>query len=288
MTTASDAGTLIAWAAARLADAGIEAPRGEAYRLLAHASGAGVDAARLRERQTAIPPGVRAAFEDCVARRALREPSAFITGAQGFWTLDLAVSDATLIPRADSECLIESLLRLRPDRHGRLRLLDLGTGTGCLLLAALSEYPASEGVGIDLSERACRLAAANALRHGLAARARFVCACWSDALDPGARFDVVLGNPPYIAADSIVALMPEVARFEPRRALDGGVDGLAAYRMILPRLSGLLAADGVAVLELGAGQRQAVQEMAEAAALAFVSVQPDLNGVERALALRAR
>ncbi len=288
MTSASDAGALIAWAADRLAGAGIEAPKREAYRLLAHASGVAPRDARLRERQTAIAPGVRAVFEGCVERRVLREPLAFITGWQGFWTLDLAVSDATLIPRADSEALIEALLSLYPDRTRRLRILDLGTGTGCLLLAALSEYPHSDGVGIDRSERACRLAAANARRNALAARARFLCAHWSDALRPGARFDVVLSNPPYIQAESIATLMPEVARFEPRAALDGGADGLAAYRAILPRLPGLLTAGGTAILELGAGQAPAVRELAEASGLAFVSVHPDLSCIERALALRPR
>jgi release factor glutamine methyltransferase len=197
------------------------------------------------------------------------------------------VSDATLVPRADSETLIECLLALRPDRDAALRSLDLGTGTGCLLLAALSEYPRAWGVGIDLSPQACDLAAANAGANGLAARSAFLCGSWTDALSPGtARFDLVLSNPPYIPSADIAGLMPEVARFEPRRALDGGRDGLDAYRIILSRLPTLLAPDGIAILELGAGQLDPVRAIVDEEKLAFISARADLGGVARAVALR--
>ena len=284
--TACDAGALIDWAAGQLGGAGIETPRREAYLLLAHASGMHAGAAGLRDRAATIADDAVASFKSSVALRAGRMPLAYITGRQGFWTLDLAVSAATLIPRADSEALIECLRHLRPDRTQALRMLDLGTGTGCLLLAALSEYPNGTGVGIDLSPAACALAASNSRRNALAGRARFLCANWNDALGRRVRFDLVLSNPPYVRADALGALMPEVSRFEPPAALDGGEDGLAAYRAILPRLGDLLAPGAVSILELGAGQSCAVRALAGASGLVPVRVQPDLGGLDRAMALR--
>ncbi len=280
-------GELISWAERQLADAGLTSPRREALRLLGHALGVEAGAMRLRDRGGRVAPPAQAAFRAAVGRRAAREPFARITGRQGFWTLELGVSDATLIPRGDSESLIESLLALRPDRGLGLRMLDLGTGTGCLLLAALSEYPQAWGVGVDREAGACSLAAANAMAAGLRSRSAFLCGCWDEALSPVALgFDLVLSNPPYIRTRDIPGLMPEVSRFEPRPALDGGADGLDAYRVILSRLGGLLAADGLAIIELGAGQIEPVRMIARAAGLATVSVRADLGGVPRALALR--
>ena len=286
-------GTLIAWARQRLGDRAVAEPRREARLLLAHVLGEAPGAWVLRDCRIAVQSADAAVFRSLVERRAQREPLARITGSQGFWTLDLAVSDASLIPRADSECLIESLLALRCDRFRALRLLDLGTGTGCLLLAALSEYPQGWGLGIDLSEAACRLAASNARAAGLQARSAFLCASWSDpllrlggCLGPG--FDVVLSNPPYIPAGDIAGLMPEVSRFEPRLALDGGADGLQAYRSIFARLGGLLAGQGIAIVEVGAGQIGEIPGLAAQAGLAMVSVHADLGGVPRAAVLRQR
>ncbi len=280
-------GTLIEEAARHLRAAGIETPRREAAILLAH--GLGLDAAsmRLRDRHRTVGASDRAKFHDLVARRATRAPLAHVTGTQGFWTLDLAVSDATLIPRADSEVLIDSLLALRPGRAAALRMLDLGTGTGCLLLAALSEYPRAWGIGVDRSPRACALAAANARTNGLDGRSAFLCGCWSEALVPDARrFDLVLSNPPYVRSADIVGLMPEVARFEPALALDGGADGLDAYRTILSGAAGLLADDGLAIVEIGVGQLDQVGAIAAESKLVLVSARSDLGGAPRAIVLR--
>jgi len=277
---AFDPQNLLAAAQRRLARAGIDQPRREARLLLAHATGA----ASPWLAGDAPGGGALARFEAALARREAREPLALITGRQGFWTLDLSVSADTLIPRADSETLIESLLEHRPDRAPPLRLLDLGTGTGCLLLAALSEYPQGWGLGIDRSEAACRLAAGNARDNGLAARSAFCCSDWDAALGAGGAFDVVLSNPPYIAAGEIDALMPEVARFEPRSALDGGDDGLDAYRLLAARLPGLLRRGGLALLELGRGQQEAVRAAGEAAGLDWLGARHDLSGIPRAAA----
>jgi release factor glutamine methyltransferase len=183
----------------------------------------------------------------------------------GFWTLDLEVSPATLIPRADSETLVEAALDACPDKGAALRVLDLGTGTGALLLAVLSELPAASGVGVDLKPEAAALAARNAARLGLVGRARFLAGDWAAALSR--RFDLILCNPPYIESAAITGLMPEVARHEPASALDGGADGLDAYRRIIADLPRLLAPRGVAVLELGQGQQAAVEALAKQPAL---------------------
>lgn len=275
---------LIAHGQRLLQSAGIEDPRRESRRLLAHALG--VDAAGLLDRDH-VDAGGREIFGGLVRRRMAHEPFAYITGRQSFWTLDLAVSGQTLIPRADSETVIEALLALRPDRGRDLRILDLGTGTGCLLLAALSEYAQATGLGVDLSEAACRVAVANARHNHLAARTMMLCGRWGDALGPrsGCRFDVVLSNPPYIRHDDVAGLMPEVARHEPHLALDGGPDGLDAYRAILPGLGHLLAPGGVVLLEVGRGQDQALAGLAAAVGLRLIGTRCDLGGIVRVVCL---
>jgi release factor glutamine methyltransferase len=224
-----------------------------------------------------------ASVQPLLGRRLAHEPLALILGRREFWSLDFAVSPATLIPRPESETLIEASAAAFASRPPPRRLLDLGTGTGCLLLAALSEFPAAFGVGVDLAPEAAALAASNAAALGMAERACFMCGDWADPLD--ARFDLVLCNPPYVTTSEIDGLMPEVRRYEPRRALDGGPDGLAAYRHLLPCLSRLLDSGGVAVLELGAGQAVAVTNLARQAGFGS-TVRPDLAGIPRAIVLR--
>jgi release factor glutamine methyltransferase len=216
-------------------------------------------------------------------RRIAREPLALIVGHREFWSLDFAVSRDTLVPRPESETLIEAALVAFAGRPPPAAVLDLGTGTGCLLLAALSEFPSAFGIGVDRSPAAAALAARNAAALGLANRAALVCGDWARALD--ARFDLVLCNPPYIATSEVVSLMPDVAHFEPRSALDGGLDGLAAYRSLCPDFARLLSSDGIAVLELGAGQACAVSALAGASGLAG-ELRHDLAGIARAIVLR--
>jgi release factor glutamine methyltransferase len=223
-----------------------------------------------------------AGFAALIARRAAREPLAYLLGTAYFRGLELAVSPATLIPRADSETLIEAALVARSDRESVHGVLDLGTGTGCLLLAALVEYPGAWGVGIDLVPSACRLAAGNAARTGLAGRCAIVCADWTAPL--AGAFDLILANPPYIEGAAIAGLMPEVAQHEPASALDGGTDGLDAYRVLLGSLAPLLAPGGVAIFELGAGQAKAVGALARSTGWA-ISFRRDTAGHARALIL---
>ncbi|MCZ8150584.1 MAG: peptide chain release factor N(5)-glutamine methyltransferase [Roseomonas sp.] len=277
-------GAFLCQAGQVLRAASIESPRLEARLLLGHAMGASPEAL-LRDPGAPVPPDAASRFRASLAARLDAVPVAHIIGTQGFWTLDLAVSPATLIPRPDSESLVEAALDAFPEAGAKLRVLDLGTGTGCLLLAVLAERPLAFGVGVDLVPGAAALAAGNAARNGLADRAAFLAGDWAASLS--GRFDLVLSNPPYIESAAIAGLMPEVARHEPRSALDGGTDGLAAYRHLAAILPGLLAPGGAAVLELGAGQRQAVEALARGAGLVPSACRTDLGGVERALVLRA-
>ncbi len=224
-----------------------------------------------------------ARFQPLLARREAHEPLALIVGHREFWSLDFVVSSATLIPRADSETLVEAALAAFAGRPPPRRVLDLGTGTGCLLLAVLSEFPAAFGIGVDRVPAAAALAARNAAALHLADRTGFLCGDWADALD--ARFDLVLCNPPYIATAEIGRLMPEVADFEPLSALDGGADGFAAWRRLLPALPRLIGESGVAVMELGAGQAPMAADLARRAGLAGTAV-ADLGGIPRALVMR--
>jgi len=263
----------LAQIARQLAAAGIEEARREARILLAAAEG--VSAAGL----LALDEVDEAKFTPLLRRREAREPMAYILGHREFWGLDFAVSPATLIPRPDSETLIEAVLGAGISPR---TMLDLGTGTGCLLLATLHEFPQAFGVGVDRSWQAATLARANAAALGMEGRAAFLAGDWAEAL--AQKFDLVLSNPPYIEAADIAGLMPEVARYEPLSALEGGADGLEAYRAIIAALPRLLAPNGLAVLELGAGQAISVGSMASAAGFSCAT-RRSLDGIERAAVL---
>jgi release factor glutamine methyltransferase len=266
-------------AAARLRQVGIDNPRLDARLLLAHALGT-TPSELLRDPDRAVDVP---AFQALVDRRASREPLALIVGRREFWSLEFVVSPATLIPRPDTETLIEAALTEFSDREPPRRVLDLGTGTGCLLLAAMSEFPAAFGVGVDRSLAAASLAARNAAMLGMRERTTFLCADWTAALD--GRFDLILCNPPYIPTSELDGLMPDVVRYEPRTALDGGTDGCSAHRHLIPELMRLLVPDGAAMLEIGAGQSPIVSELARDAGFACHSCH-DLSGIVRALVLK--
>jgi release factor glutamine methyltransferase len=267
----------IALAADRLRAAGIEQPRRETRLLLAHALG--VDQATIigyPER----PVADRDSFLDLVERRARGAPMAQILGRREFWSLNFRVTPDTLDPRPDSETVVEAALAALADRRGQaISVLDLGTGTGCLLLAVLSELPLAEGIGLDLSPAAAMVAQGNARGLGLGGRARFLVGDWSAALKGG--FDLVLANPPYVPRAEIAQLQREVAQFEPRLALDGGEDGLDAYRRLSDDMSRLLRPGGTAVLEVGFGQWEAVAGLFRGAGLYVAGPGVDLGGVKR-------
>ena len=267
----------LSFAAARLKAAGIEEARREARHIVAAALG--VDAAGLLLAEE-VP---EAALAPLLARREKREPLAYILGRREFWGLSFEVSPATLIPRPETETLIEAALEALPDLAGVRRILDLGTGTGCLLLAALHEFPEAFGIGVDISPEAAALAARNARNLGLGHRSAFLAGDWFGPLE--GKFDLIFSNPPYIRQAELPALMPEVARFEPPAALVAGPDGLAAYRAILAELPRhLREGTGVAILELGLAQAAEVAELGRNAGLK-PGIRPDLAGIARALIL---
>lgn len=215
-------------------------------------------------------------------RRLSGEPTWRVVGEREFWGLTFTLSPATLEPRPDSEAIVEAALaRLSQRRDEALEILDLGTGTGCLLLAILSECPHARGLGVDLSDEACRTATANAARNGLADRARFRQGDWTAGMS--ARFDVILSNPPYIPSAEIGALAPEVRDHDPLLALDGGRDGLDPYRLFARSLPTLLKPGGFVVFEIGAGQTDDVVRLMRGGGLEFAGSRHDLGGHERAL-----
>ena len=358
-------------ATAELRAAGIDAPRRDARLLMQHALGLSPEALLAGDRlPLAEDEGRR--LTALVRRRAAREPIAYLTGGREFWSLDFAVDRSALVPRPESETLVEAVLahypsipnhgdpssphlplspsplraegerggtthspspppsqasgasarrlrdtkrweeragvrRGRPGLHGtrprvrammgydsirseraltraprlpaRLRLLDLGTGTGCLLVTLLKELPGAVGLGIDVSAAAVSLARANARRHGLGERAFFAVADWGAPL--AVRFDIVVSNPPYVAAPALASLAPEIARHEPRTALAGGVDGYECYRRLAPQIARLLAPGGLAAVELGAGMADEVESLFAAAGLVEIGRRCDLSGIER-------
>jgi release factor glutamine methyltransferase len=216
------------------------------------------------------------------ARRLAREPVARIVGVKEFWSLPLRVSAATLVPRPESETVVEAALAA-VEAHRALRIADLATGSGALLLGLLSELPHAFGVGTDSSIPALEVARDNARRLG-ATRAAFVACDFAAAL--GVRFDLVVCNPPYIASHEIAALAPEVRDHEPIAALDGGPDGLDGYRAVAAAAGALLAPGGALVVELGFGQAEAVAALLTEAGLALSAPHHDLMGIPRALVAR--
>ena len=277
---AQTVGGLLDQATARLAAAGVAEPRREARLVLALALGV-EPAAILGWPERAVSPESAAAAEALVGRRVRHEPLSRLKGSREFWSLDFALSPDTLDPRADSETLVAAALADIADRSIKLQIIDFGTGTGCLLLALLSELPCALGLGIDISPRAIAIARRNADGLGLARRAEFRVGGWESVND--GRADVILANPPYIATSEIANLPPEVLEYDPLVALDGGADGLAAYRALGSAIRRSLARGGRAYIEIGAGQAKVVAPILAGARLKVTAVRPDLAGIERCL-----
>lgn len=276
-------GAVLDTIARRLEAAGVDSARLDARLLVGAATGESTAGLIARpERRLSAPEADR--LSAMVARRAAREPMAHILGVREFWSLDFAVSASVLTPRPDSETIIEAACAYLSAPARQLRILDLGTGSGCLLLALLHEYPAATGVGIDISPAAVELAQRNAEKLGLGVRAKFIAGNWTAPI--AGRFDVVVSNPPYIAAGEIAGLAPEVARYEPLGALDGGRDGLDEYRALLPLTFEILAPGGIALFEMGAGQYEEIGALAAAEGLVTAGLRADITGIPRVAILR--
>jgi release factor glutamine methyltransferase len=208
-----------------------------------------------------------------------------IVGHKEFWGLEFKVTPATLVPRPETETLVEAALAAIPDRSLALRIADFGTGTGALLLALLSEFPNAVGIGTDISISALAVARDNAVRLGVGSRAHFIACDYGSALR--GPFDLIISNPPYIASGDIAGLDSEVRNYDPGRALDGGASGLDAYRAVVAHAGRLLAPEGIVVVELGAGQASSVAALMGKGGIAADAPKPDLSGRFRALLGRA-
>ena len=262
----------------RLRELGFENPEREATLLVTNACGLrAVDLISAPE----APLGEAARrLEIFAARRASGEALSRILGRRSFWSLDFAISPDVLDPRPETETLVEAAVAKLAARRGEaLRILDLGVGSGAILCALLTEFPAALGLGVDRSEGAAAIARGNAETLGLAARARIEVGDWTAGLE--SPFDLIVSNPPYIRSGDIAGLDREVRDHDPRLALDGGPDGLAAYRALAPEIARLLAPEGWFFLEVGAGQAASVREIASRAGLCNLAAFADLAGIER-------
>jgi release factor glutamine methyltransferase len=273
---------LVRAAAERLGAAGLEDAADEARRLLLEASD--LSPARLLTEMTQpMLSEERERFDALVTRREQREPLSHILGVQPFWTLELKVTRDVLTPRADTETVIEAALAAFPDRSAPLRILDIATGSGAIILALLSEFQNASGLATDLSEAALKVAAENAARTGLSDRVRFQSGNWADGVS--GAFDLVVSNPPYIATDVLETLEPEVRVFEPRLALDGGLTGFGPYPHLFAEAARLLKPGGLALFEIGYDQGVMARQAAREAGAQEVSILKDLAGNDRVLSL---
>ncbi len=276
---------VFAAAAQALRTAGVDSAPLDAGLLLAHAIG-GDRLTLIRDGERRLNHGETLAFAKLIAARAAGKPVSRLLGRREFWSLDLQIGPAVLDPRPDSETTVAAALEQLTDGEGAYRIADLGTGSGCLLLALLQERPQSWGIGLDIVAAAARQARDNARMLNLSNRAKFVVGNWGQGLRGG--FEFFVANPPYIASADIAGLAPEVRCHDPGMALDGGGDGLAAYRALVPDLPRLLRPDGHAVLECGRGQPPSLRQIIEANGMRVDNCHHDLAGVERCLVVSAK
>jgi release factor glutamine methyltransferase len=260
----------------RLADAGVDSARTDARVLLTRVLGVPSDTV-VGSRQ--IDENQLKAFEGLVSRRAAREPLAYITGVKEFFSLELEVGPGVLIPRPETETLVEEAAREFPDRDAPLEVVDLGTGSGCLLVAFLTQYGQARGVGIDASPEALAWARRNIERHRISERCSLSRGGWNS----NGVFDVVFVNPPYLTEEEFSHAEPEIRRYEPEAAFVGGCDGLAAYRDLVPDIAGALKAEGLAFVEIGAGQAEAVSGLLRQAGLELRRIAADIAGISRCI-----
>ena len=269
-----------AWGAARkrLEAAGVDGPVLDA-RLLVEAACDATRADIVTDPHRPLTEDQAGRLDALLTRRERREPVSHILGRQGFWKIMLRVSDKVLTPRPDSEAIVDFVLRTHPEDQA-FSILDLGVGSGALILAILAERPAAHGLGIDVSEEALEIARDNAATLGLAARCVLARGDWTTGLEDDG-FDVIVSNPPYIATEVIAGLQPEVRDYEPMLALDGGPDGLAPYRILAGEILRVLKPGGRFAVEIGYDQKAAVERLfSEAGALEVVTL-PDLGGRDR-------
>jgi release factor glutamine methyltransferase len=280
---------LLNWATAHFKTHSIDQPRPDAEILLSHTLGmARVDLYVQYDRPMEL--GELKAFKGLIQRRLQREPVAYIVGEKGFWSLDLQVSRDVLIPRPETEILVEAALSIIPSYVlGKpLRILDLGTGSGAIALALASERPGHRFYGVDRSQRALHVALNNARKYGMDGSIALFQGSWFDAVrDGGSCFDVIVSNPPYIPTDDLETLPPEISQYEPRQALDGGPEGLDAIRLIIDKAATYTSPGGWLLLEIGCEQGAAVESlMSDTTQYVDVTVVKDYRGLDRVVRAR--
>ena len=263
----------------RFRQAGLDTPELDARLLAQHVFGLDAMALVRREREP-IPDGWAAGLEQAALRRLAGEPVSRILGEREFWGLKLALNAATLDPRPETELLVGEAIIFAENRPAP-RFIDLGTGSGAIAIAILAALPAASAIATDIAGEALVAAQANARRHGVADRIEFLQGAWWQAVPHRELFDLIVANPPYIAHEEIAALQPEVRLFDPNQALDGGWDGLEAYRAIASQAARRLHPGGLLLLEIGAGQGEAVRRIFSRAGFGRVEVQKDLAGLDR-------
>ena len=258
----------------------IENPQLEARILLAFASG--VKQTRIiGYPEDKLDNSIISNLEKIMARRKTGEPIAYITGVKEFWSLNFNVTKETLIPRPDSETIVQSVLDTITNHMDRISILDLGTGSGCLLLALLSELPKAIGVGIDISSTSCKIAKKNAKELGLNNRAKFYQGNWMEGIHD--QFDIIVTNPPYVAEPDMEFLDREIRLFEPHLALSGGPDGVAAYRLIAKESITRLKTAGILVVEIGINQAQSIRDIFVQNGLKIIKTQRDFSNIDRCI-----
>jgi release factor glutamine methyltransferase len=277
-------GSLLTEAAAALTQAELGEPRRRARRLVASTL-ALAPADLLAHPERTVDEQTSDRVRAALARMVDREPLSRILGRREFWGLEFGLSADTLDPRPETETVVTAVLRSIPDRGAPLRFLDLGTGTGCILLALLSEFPAATGFGVDVAAGAALTARGNAAALGLARRAHFFVGDWAGPIS--GVFDVIISNPPYIAGAALADLPREVALYDPRCALDGGPDGLGCYRLLAADLPRLMGPRSLFACEVGLGQGSAVAGILRANGLSIERCERDLAGIVRCVLARA-
>lgn len=261
-----------------LQSAGIESAILDARLLMVHALSCGMTEVIMNPERV-LTPGELATFENTLSRRYNREPMSHILGTREFWGLPFEVSKDVLDPRPDSETLIEAVLAARPQRTEEIHILDLGTGSGCLLVSLLSEYKWARGTAVDISPEALKVAKRNAYKLTLDERVNFVQSDWCAKVT--GTFDVIVSNPPYISETEFADLSAEVTEHEPKCALLAGCDGLDGYRALIPQLPRMMNKNALVVLEIGHTQAQAVAQLVQDAGLAVTEIRHDLAACPR-------
>jgi release factor glutamine methyltransferase len=271
-----------------LVKAGIDSPRLDARLLVAHALGI-TPTQLFSYPETPLNNLQLEQLEKLTRRRVSREPIARILGHREFWSLNFKVDESTLVPRPDSETLVEAVLARIKNRDELVSILDLGTGSGCLLLALLSELKLAKGLGVDLSEQALKVAAENARSLSFDGRVRFQRSDWFKNINCKEKpFDIIISNPPYIPDNEITRLEKDVSKFDPYLALSGGGDGLCAFRELMPKVLEFIAFDGFLAVEVGVNQALSIIKYGEASGLQLDQILKDIAGLERVLVFRPK